>query len=252
MEVNAYHPISDYGLIGNCRSAALVSKYGSIDWCCMPEFHSPSIFTALLDNEKGGFFSVHPIGHFTAAQQYVPGTNVIETVFTCEDGIVKLTDCFVAMEEDEKEAVLFPDHEILRMAECVSGSVKMKLEYYPRAYYGKDALKLKDYKKLGVHFFYKENILVLQSTLEDLRVDDKKEKVETEFLIKEGKQVIFSLSCSTQHPAIISEVKTTATKRLEQTIAYWRSWIGHCEYDGVFKDEVLRSALTLKLLTHAP
>jgi len=250
--MSEYVPISHYGLIGNCRSAALVSKYGSIDWCCIPEFHSPAIFSAILDHERGGAFSIHPAGEFSSTQKYLPQTNVIETTFNSAAGSVKVTDCFVAMEEENKLTELFPDHEVLRVVEGITGSVKLKLEYNPTIYYGKKAAKLKQFKKLGVHFYYKENICVLQSTLPEMPLNTSKERVEVEFEVNEGERVIFSLSCSTQHPAIIPEITTTAIVRLANTVDYWTSWASRCKYDGIYKDEVIRSALTLKLLTHAP
>ena len=244
--------IADHILIGNCRTAALVSKFGSISWCCLPEFHSPSIFAALLDNEKGGFFMIQPVNEFRSSQSYLPNTNVAEIIFENEEGTVRLTDCFVAMEENEKQAKLFPDHEILRIVEGVSGSMKLKFEYLPRTYYGKYSVKLKDYQKLGIHFTYKENICIFQTSLATTTLSDDREKVVGEFWLNKGEQVIFSLSCSTQYPAIIPEIKITAVQRLNNTINYWRKWIGKCQYKGLYKEWVLRSALTLKLLTHAP
>src|SRR5688500_10522509 len=109
--------ISDYAIIGNCRSAALVSKYGSIDWCCLPEFDSPAIFAALLDRGKGGYFSISPAGRYHSEQRYIGETNVVETIFTTDEGEVRLLDAFTAMDEREKERSLFPDHEILRVVE---------------------------------------------------------------------------------------------------------------------------------------
>jgi GH15 family glucan-1,4-alpha-glucosidase len=244
--------IADHVLIGNCRAAALVSKYGSINWCCMPEFHSPATFAALLDNEKGGFFLIQPTGQFRSFQSYATGTNVAEVLFETDEGSVKLIDCFVAMEEHEKQAELFPDHEILRMVECISGSMRLRYEYVPRSFYGKYAVRLKDYKRLGIHFTYRENVFVFQTTVTEVNISDNTEKISGEFQISKDERVIFSMSCSTQYPAIIPEIKTTAAKRVEDTIGYWRNWINKCRYDGVFADWVLRSALTLKLLTHAP
>lgn len=244
--------IADYILIGNCRSAALVSKYGSIDWCCIPEFHSPAIFAALLDNRMGGFFVIQPVKHFRSSQQYVHHTNVAELLFENEEGSVKLTDCFVAMEENQKQAELFPDHEILRVAECLSGEVTLRCEYQPRAYYGRDALKLTGYGRLGVHFTYRENVCVFQATTEEIILNDSRDRVYGEFCLKEGERAIFSFSCSSQHPAIIPEIGATAAKRLENTISYWQQWAGRCRYQGIFCDRVVRSALTLKLLAHAP
>ena len=249
---NANLNISDHVLIGNCRTAAMVSKFGYIDWCCIPEFHSPSIFAALLDNEKGGYFMIQPLKEFRSFQSYLPNTNVAELIFENEEGTVRLTDCFVALEENEKQTELFPDHEILRIAEGLQGSMKLRFEYLPRSFYGKFAVKLKDYKKLGIHFSYKENICVFQTSVAVATVSDDKEKVVGEFYLNKGERVIFSLSCSTQYPAIIPEIKVTAIKRLENTIRFWQKWIGTCKYKDLFHEWVQRSALTLKLLTHAP
>lgn len=245
-----YASISDYGLIGNCRSSALVSKYGSVDWCCIPEFHSPALFSAILDKDAGGRFSLCPVNKYDSIQKYIPATNVLETTFQTTEGTVKITDCFVGIREEDKIVNLFPDHEILRIVEGTSGSVKMELEYYPRLKYGKRSARLRDLKKLGVHCYIKENVCVFQSTLPQMSTDQ--ERVTAAFKVNEGEQVIFSLSCSTQQPAIIPELITTATGRLGKTIAYWKQWAGKCQYNGIFRDEVLRSALTLKLLTHAP
>jgi GH15 family glucan-1,4-alpha-glucosidase len=215
---NVNPSIADHVLIGNCRTAAMVSKFGYIDWCCIPEFHSPSIFAALLDNEKGGYFMIQPVKEFRSIQSYLPNTNVAELIFENEEGTVRLTDCFVAMEENEKQTELFPDHEILRIAEGLQGSMKLRFEYVPRSFYGKFAVKLKDYKKLGIHFSYKENICVFQTSAATATVSDDKEKVVGEFYLNKGERVIFSISCSTQYPAIIPEIKVTAITRLENTI----------------------------------
>lgn len=250
--MQAYPEISDYGLIGNSRSAALVSKCGSIDWCCLPEFHSPALFSAILDQKKGGKFVISPAGAFSSKQNYISQTNVLETVFYTASGTVRLTDCFVAMQEEDKKAQLFPDHEILRVVDAISGSVEMKVEYCPTLFYGKKKPKLRNFKKLGIHLYYKENIFVWQGTLPEMAVDSNNETVKAAFSINEGEQVIFSLSSSAQQPAIIPEIQTTAQHRLQQTIAYWQDWAARCKYKGIFKDHVLRSALALKLLSHAP
>ena len=118
------HTLADYALIGNSRSAALVCKNGSIDWCCLPEFHSSSIFASLLDEKKGGNFSIAPSVRYHSRQKYIPNTNVVETYFTTQEGDVRLIDAFTVMKEKEKENYLFPDHEILRIVEGVFGDSK--------------------------------------------------------------------------------------------------------------------------------
>ena len=242
--------ISDYALIGNCRSAALVSKYGSIDWCCLPEFDSPALFCAMLDRGRGGYFSISPIEKYSSLQKYIPDTNVIQTSFKTTDAKATITDAFVAMTEEEKNRNLFPDHEILRVVECISGSIQFQVEYVPTIYYGKSIPELKDYQKLGIRFAYKENTYVLLSTLKGIEVD--KNKAVFEFQLEQGERAIFSLSCTSQSPAIIPEIKSTGLDRLERTILFWKHWIAKCKYEGLYNEWVRRSVLTLKLLAHAP
>lgn len=246
--------LSDYALIGNSCAAALVSKYGSIDWCCLPEFHSPSLFAALLDRKNGGYFSIRPIQENISAQDYLHETNVVETHFTTSQGQVKILDAFTAMNEQDKIHSLFPDHEILRVVEGVSGRVGMRLDYCPKIFYGKYDPGLKNYKKLGIQILWKENIFILLSTLnaEEIKVDNDGSRASAEFYVQPGEKVIFSLSYSSQSPAVLPELEQTAPKRLDNTINYWRDWIAKCKYTGVYHEYVKRSALTLKLLAHAP
>lgn len=244
--------LTDYALIGNSRTCALVSKYGSIDWCCIPEFHSSAIFASLLDRTAGGFFSINPVYNYKSVQKYIENTNIVETHFENGEGTVRLTDGFTALEEEDKKHTLFPDHEILRIIEGISGSVNIKVEFFPRIYYGKYPAKLENHRALGIHFFYKENVYVFQSSLKPDLLKVTGEKVISVFTIKPGERFIFSLSSSGHSPAIIPEIPTIGSERMKKTIQYWKRWIGKCKYNGIFKDQVLRSALILKLLTHAP
>ncbi len=246
--------LSDYALIGNSCSSALVCKDGSIDWCCLPEFNSPSIFAALLDREKGGYFFIKPREENQSTQNYLTDTNVLETHFTTSEGAVKIIDAFTAMDEETKKLSLFPDHEILRVVEGVSGLVKMKFEYSPRIFYGKHIPDLKDRKKLGIQFGWKENIFILLTTLgsDKIKIENKAGKAIAEFDVRQGDKVIFSLSYSSQSPAVLPEIKETAGTRIQNTINYWKGWSNKCKYSGVYQKEVKRSALTLKLLAHAP
>lgn len=244
--------LRDYSLIGNCRTAALVSKSGSIDWCCFPEFHSPAIFSALLDRKKGGFFSIAPAQEFHSHQKYIDDTVVVETIFEIAGGEIKMNDAFVVMRENQKMLSLFPDHEILRIVQCTSGTVQMKMEFEPTIFYGKKTPGLINHKKLGIKFTWKENSFSLQSTLNPEQIQVEACKATAYFILEEGESVIFSLSCSSQSPAIIPELSVTACDRFIGTLDYWKTWAGHSTYNGVYKKEVCRSALTLKLLAHAP
>ena len=244
--------LSQYSLIGNCRSAALVSRHGSIDWCCLPGFDSPAIFSALLDQEKGGHFSIRPAGAYTSRQAYVDDTNVVETFFETADGSATLTDAFAAAEEEDKKRVLFPDHEMLRVITCSEGAVQFQLEFAPKIYYGKSAPVIQHNRKLGIQFHWKENTFILQSNagLENEMI--RQNKLTFSFHINKGERMIFSFSCSSQSPAILPEIRETAITRMNQTIAFWKTWTGRCTYSGAYKKEVKRSILALKLLAHAP
>lgn len=247
--------LSDYTLIGNSRSAALVGRNGSIEWCCLPEFHSPSIFASLLDRQKGGYFSVCPVGAYQSFQRYLPATNVAETRFRTGSGEVRLLDAYVAMTEEEKRLSLFPDLEILRVVEGVGGVVRMRLEYVPRMFYGKYSPVLRDKQKLGIHCAWKGGQFVLLSTLPDGQLtvgDSGPGRAVAEFEVQAGERVLFSLSYSGQAPAILPELEATGWQRLQKTIHFWRAWIGKCGYTGLYQEQVQRSALVLKLLTHAP
>lgn len=244
--------ISDYALIGNSRAAALVSAYGSIDWCCLPEFDSPSIFTALLDRIKGGYFSISPSETYKSAQKYVNDTNVVETCFITAEGEVRLTDAFMVMTEEEKSNSLFPDHEILRAVEGVEGVVKMKMEFAPTLFFGKKLPFLKDKKKLGIHFYWNGDLFALLSTLPEQIIITDDTRAIAEFTVTPGERILFSLSHSSQSPAILTELQNTGWKRMANTIEFWRNWIRKCKYRGLYYEQVKRSALALKLLTHAP
>ena len=105
-----YPPIADFAVIGNSRSAALVSRDGSLDWLCWPRFDSPSLFGALLDAEEGGRFRVRPTGAFRSEHRYLSDTNVLETVFHAPTGVVALRDLMPVTAEEDKRTALTPEH----------------------------------------------------------------------------------------------------------------------------------------------
>ena len=141
MATSAYKPISDYGIIGDCRSAALVGLDGSIDWCCFPRFDSPSVFAATLDANKSGHFSLKPQVTFTSQQRYVGDTNVLETQFDTGAGRCTVTDCMPLYRRADSSPVEL--HQIVRALRCEQGIVPMKLSYVPRPDYGRLPVKLR-------------------------------------------------------------------------------------------------------------
>lgn len=123
----AYPPIGDYAVIGDTRTAALVSRDGSVDWLCLPRFDSPSVFAGLLDRARGGRFRIAPAEPATATRHYVPDTNVLETVFRTDGGELVVRDAMTLPRAGGGE--LLPDHELLREVECRSGSVAAAVDF---------------------------------------------------------------------------------------------------------------------------
>lgn len=246
--------LKDYAFIGDCNSAALVHKSGSIDWCCIPVFDSPAIFSSLLGAENSGYFLIQPAEKFSSYQNYIPGTNVSQIRFETSSGTLLLTDAFAVRSEEEKQKELFPDHELLRMVRCTSGKVKVRMEYRPVIFYGKTSVKFRGNKNFGFKFQWKSHIYILQSNLDydKFHTPENRNLTRVEFDLEAGEQVIFSLSYSCQNPAIIPEINKTASIWLQRTIRYWSEWISLCKYTGSYKEAVRRSILVLKLLTHAP
>ena len=129
-------------MVGCTRSAALISRGGSIDWLCWPRFDSESIFGRILDAEKGGFFAIRPAMPFDARRRYLDGTNVIETTFSTESGVARLLDLMPVMTEEEKKKRLSPFRQLLRRVEVVAGELPIEVIYAPRPDYGRVTPKL--------------------------------------------------------------------------------------------------------------
>lgn len=248
-----FTPISDYGFIGNTRTGALVSKHGSIDWCCFPIFDSPSFFGALLDLEQG-YFKISPVGPYDSSQRYIADTNVLETVFKTNSGTVSVLDFFPVDSEKNKHQELWPQHEILRIVECSNGKVEMKMEFFPRPGFGDRKVKLTQAKRCGIRCDAGSEVIFLNHSLsvESIKIDSHKNCVSAPFEVNFNERHFFSLSYSIEAPATIPPLGKWAMERLERTVNYWRTWISQCSYTGEYQDEVRRSALALKLMVFAP
>jgi GH15 family glucan-1,4-alpha-glucosidase len=247
--------ISELGLIGNCRTAALVSITGDITWCCLPRFDSPSVFASLLDEEKGGNFSLRPAENFTSEQNYLHDSNILETIFSHQTGAARLLDGFTVMDEKEKRNQLSPHHELIRIIEGLEGEMKFRLHFEPRMYYGQKKAPLKIKKNglikcdLGDASLYLVNSLPIPN-LEHTE-NTERSYISAEFTVKAGERFAFSFVYSDIAPDVIPCV-SEASFRLENSIRFWRNWISRCNYHGPYADHVKRSAFTLKLLAFAP
>ncbi len=241
-----YRPIEDYGIIGDLHTVALVGSDGSIDWCCLPHFDSPSVFASILDSEKGGFFRIAPVDAAVHKQMYVPETNILMTRFLSPDGVGECTD-FMPIDGDpvnEKH-----NHEIVRQVRVIRGNVRFKVECFPAFDYarGKHTLKLEP----GGAVFTAEDQEIGLSTSVELHA--KNDGVEAEFELSEGETATFLLRQTDSHsslPACDSEFDSD--RSYNQTLLFWRGWAAGISYRGRWREMVMRSALTLKLLTFAP
>ena len=238
--------IADYGVIGDCRSAALVSRNGSIDWLCWPRFDSPSIFAALLDQERGGYWSISPIADYAAERRYVPESNVLETRFTTRSGSAVLTDLMPV--RDSAPASMVPDHEIIRRLTCNSRELEFEIALVPRADYGEKSPAIRSIGNLGLRIECNGGVFWLRSSI-PLHIDGA--SAFARIPLKAGDSILFSLSYSRESPAVLPALEQIP-RRIDACVEWWQGWARSARYDGDFRDEVIRSALTLKLLTFAP
>ncbi len=245
-----YPPIKDYGLIGDCGSAALVSRDGVVEWMCWPRFDSPSIFAAILDRQKGGCFRIGPTADATVHRRYVPNTTVLETTFITETGVLRLTDLMPVNALEAYQARMWPDHQLLRKVECLEGEVEVELLCVPRPNYGLTEPRMTRRGELGIFYESRGHVYVLRSEFSLRLTPDQGEAYGKETL-RRGEQRFTVFTFDTAEPAIIPPLGDYADDLLDTTIEYWQDWTSRCTYDGQHKEQVVRSLLTLKMMTFA-
>lgn len=246
-----YNKISDYGVIGNLRTVALVGPDGSIDWLCLPRIDSPSVFAALLDDTVGGRFTISPDGEWDSAATYVPGTNILVTTFRSPAGIMKLTD-FMPIPGGTEEGDAPARLELYRLIEVTSGEVHVRTLFEPRFDYARAATSLQPAGPV-IEATGGGERLILCSTGPDLEIGDG--RAEGKWRMSAGDRVWLHLLYGWDQPMRVDPA--VAAGLLEETRAYWVDWLqrtetGH-EFDfGPFKPMMDRSALVLKLLCFDP
>ncbi len=239
-----YKPISDYGIIGNMVSAALVARTGSIDWCCLPRFDSPSIFAAILDDEKGGKFGIEPHSHFESSQFYLTDTNVLQTVFQTETGTVMLTDFMPCYRRADGTLVQF--NEIHRIAECTHGEVDLKVTFQPKPEYATVGPSL-DITKYGVVVTGGGTHVSLSSSVPFKALGD---QATATVKLRHGDKDSFVLRYGSDRPLI--GVINNSLSKLARTKAYWQQQAEGCVCSGSYRDYIVRSYLALHLLVYSP
>ena len=238
-------PINDYGLIGDCRTAALVSRAGSIDWLCLPNFDSPSVFARLLDPTSGGCFSIRPSELFTSTRRYIEGTCVLETTFSVERGRVRLFDLMPVLDDAR---ALRPMREVLRIIEGIGGEVSLDISIDPRPGYGKARPWLRGGGRLGWSYCWSNELLLVRADFPLNRADL---VLSGSVSIHPGERHYIALAYVQNDPAVIPPLADHADARLESTKFWWRGWSDQCTYSGDHRDAILRSAIVLKALCFA-
>lgn len=239
----SYQPIENYGIIGDLNTVALVGLNGSVDFMCFPNFDSPSIFAALLDDKKGGRFELAPLfTEMKTKQLYLPDTNVLLTRFLSPEGVAEITD-FMPVEE------LYNGKELIRRVTTIRGEVTYKMSCMPRFNYGKSRSDIQVISDTEVLFRSKEadkTVLRLKSSVPIKAINS---DATAEFTLQPNQTADFLLEHVEKEHHDKRDFETFVTQSLFETVNYWKNWIGQSTYNGRWLEMVNRSALVLKLLT---
>ncbi|MFA5301698.1 MAG: glycoside hydrolase family 15 protein [Bacteroidales bacterium] len=231
----------DYGAVGNCRSAALISKEGSIDWFCFPDFDSPSIFSRILDQKKGGHFSFVVDGSCEISQEYVRHTNILSTTYTTKDGVFQVVDFMPRFKIGEMNSYYLPP-ELYRMIRLISGNPRFRVQYRPVFNYAKDKVEHRSGKTYvkTVDRKNSRNAIYLYSNLDyDLILNEKPiELQEDAFLMISYNQKLIKIS------------QERVELEYNRTLVYWLDWTNRSKKFDRFNDVIERSMLILKLLSY--
>lgn len=229
----------NYGVIGNCRSAALVSENGSIDWCCLPDFHSPSVFARLLDKERGGYFAFEPLHIADVLQEYVPNTNILCTRFVTTEGSFEVID-FMPYYIEDGEYETHP--EIIRYIRLLYGMPQFRVVYRPAlgyAQYPTETKSLGSYIKSATQEGAYESIYLYTSF-------DHRHILESAVITLES-DGFFLLNYNQK---LLHIDLDRVILKLERTKVHWMNWVAKTLSYSFANPQVIRSALVLKLLTY--
>jgi GH15 family glucan-1,4-alpha-glucosidase len=237
------HRIEDFALIGDLRTAALVCRDGTIDWLCLPRFDSPAVFAGLLGTEEHGGWLLGPanVSGMRSAdatrRRYLGDSLILESEWDTTDGTVRITD-FMPPQEGAPQ--------LIRVVEGVAGAVRMRSDLRMRFGYGQISpwIQAVDGRTVAVAG---PDSLWLDSTLTPRNAAG---RTSTDFIIKEGERVAFSLAWHPSHQG--SPKVSIPAAALRATEDFWRDWVSRCTYNGPYRDAVVRSLITLKALTYAP
>ena len=224
--------LDDLGLIGNCQISALVRRDGAIVWSCMPRFDSPPVFASLLDDEDGGRLAVGPADGALGVQRYLPNTNVLETLFEGPEGAIRVLDFAPRFVQHERS---FRPTKLVRVVEPLSGTPRIRVTCDPVLGWS----RARPRRELGSHHIaYRGYDAELRLTTNaPLSYMDG-----AAFALSEPKHFVLSWGAPVEEP-----LEPLCDRFLRETVKHWRLWVKHCDIPPIYQEEVIRSALTLKL-----
>jgi GH15 family glucan-1,4-alpha-glucosidase len=243
--VDGYAAIRDYALIGDGRTAALIARDGSVDWLCLPDVDSPSVFARMLDAERGGSFRLEPTVSHESERRYQPGSNVLETTFTTAHGAVRVTDAMTLTDS----SFISPLRELVRKVEAVSGTVPLRWAFEPRFGYGERRTRFG--RRNGRWLAECGTDAIVLGLADAGEGTEHRGVVRGELALEPGGSALFSLAAAHGQPAVIPG-RADIERRLERTVRFWPRWTEGIRYEGRWREAVVRSALVLKLLVFAP
>jgi GH15 family glucan-1,4-alpha-glucosidase len=240
--------IEDYAMIGDSRTAALVSKAGSIDWLCLPQFDSPSMLNRLVDHWHGGHFTVTPIHLFSVRRSYEASTSVLMTEFQTDEGVVQVIDCMPVLSEEKQATQLLPFRSVLRYIHGIEGRVELRITLKLSPDNGRVRPSFRVRSPLGYCADLGGSLLLLAT---DVTLSIYPGQLEGRICVAAGQRRVLWLAYSKDAPAVYP-VLGEAESAINETVHVWKRWAEQCNYHGPHRESVLRSAVTLKLLSFAP
>jgi GH15 family glucan-1,4-alpha-glucosidase len=235
--------IENHAIIGDLNTVALVALDGSIDFMCFPRFDSPSVFASLLDEERGGHFSISPkLDHARRKQLYLPDSNILLTRFLSADGVAEISD-FMPVENSGRS------HNLVRRVKSVRGEIHVRMECAPRFNYARSRHRVEGSGREIVFASEGEDRCALRLH-SSVALTIENGDAFASFTLRPDESAAFVLEDARESNGCNAE--RYVAESFKETLNYWRSWIGHCRYEGRWREMVNRSALTLKLLVCQP
>ena len=230
----------NYGIIGNCKSAALIDETGSIDWCCLPDFDSSSVFAHLLDTENGGSFFIKPEGEYTIRQCYIDKTNILMTAFSNEQHAFEVIDFMPRYKAEDGTYHCPPD--IIRYIRIVKGRPAVRIHYNPRPAYAQNPVRCETTDAFIKHMTAKgayESVYLYTNLAFDKIIESRPIQLENDcFMLLSYNQKLFEPDMN------------WVQLEFERTKVYWMGWVAKTKVLTTYQKEVERSSLVLKLLAH--